>query len=103
MKDKVYPIFNTDLSCKDLIFKPEVFKNNYLIDRLFEDSKNKQLNEEENLAYVACTRAKDILIINGFASKKATWFSDLFIFLIIFFLEFRNPKLVFHRLKKLMV
>ena len=76
MKDKVYPIFNTDLSCKDLIFKPEVFKNNYLIDRLFEDSKNKQLNEEENLAYVACTRAKDILIINGFASKKATWFSN---------------------------
>ena len=76
MKDKVYPIFNTDLSCKDLIFKPEVFKNNYLIDRLFKDSKNKQLNEEENLAYVACTRAKDILIINGFASKKATWFSN---------------------------
>ena len=76
MKDKVYPIFNTDLSCKDLFYKPEVFKNNYLIDRLFKDSKNKQLNEEENLAYVACTRAKDILIINGFASKQATWFSN---------------------------
>ena len=76
MKDKVYPIFNTDFSCKDLIYKPEVFKNNCLIDRLFKDSKNKQLNEEENLAYVACTRAKDILIINGFASKKATWFSN---------------------------
>jgi ATP-dependent helicase/nuclease subunit A len=76
MKDKVYPIFNTDLSCKDLFYKPEVFKNNCLIDRLFKDSKNKQLNEEENLAYVACTRAKDILIINGFASKKSTWFSN---------------------------
>ena len=76
MKDKVYPIFNTDLSCKDLFYKPDIFKNNCLIDRLFKDSKNKQLNEEENLAYVACTRAKDILIINGFASKKATWFSN---------------------------
>ena len=31
MKDKVYPIFNTDLSCKDLFYKPEVFKNNYLM------------------------------------------------------------------------
>tara|TARA_Y100000992_G_scaffold160218_1_gene107240 strand:+ start:28 stop:1371 length:1344 start_codon:yes stop_codon:yes gene_type:complete len=76
MKDKVYPIFNTDLSCKDLFYKPEIFKNNCLIDRLFKDSKNKQLNEEENLAYVACTRAKDILIINGFTSEKASWFSN---------------------------
>ena len=30
----------------------------------------------KRMFYVACTRAKDILIINGFASKQATWFSN---------------------------
>ena len=40
---------------------------------------SKSISEEDNLLYVACTRAKEILIINGF-TEKGSWFTDSLFF-----------------------
>ena len=76
MQNKVYPVFNSDLSCKDILYKFDVFKNNIFIEELFQDASYKEIAEETNLSYVACTRAKNILVINGFNTKKDHWFSS---------------------------
>ena len=76
MQNKVYPVFNSDLSCKDILYKFDVFKNNIFIEELFQDASYKEIAEETNLSYVACTRAKNILVINGFNTKKDNWFSS---------------------------
>ena len=75
-KNIVYPVFNSDLSCKDILYRLDIFKNNKYIDELFKESFEKEVIEESNLSYVACTRAKNILIINGFETKKENWFSN---------------------------
>ena len=75
----IVPIFNDDYSCKDLfLLLPKFFKNNNLIEEYFKKHNNKEKLEEENLFYVACTRAKRILVINGFDNKKynKSWFSN---------------------------
>ena len=77
--DKILPVFSKDLSCKDLLYKPKIFKNNLIIDRYFKDSNTKDLSEDRNLLYVACTRAKQILIINGY-DTKGSWFSNSLFF-----------------------
>ena len=41
------------------------------------DSSARMQKEESNLLYVALTRAKKILIINGFQKKKDCWFNNL--------------------------
>jgi ATP-dependent helicase/nuclease subunit A len=81
-KLKIVPDFNDDLSCKDLYLNiPKVFKNNYYIENNFLSYNGKEILEENNLLYVACTRAKKFLIINGFAEKKysQSWFSNFLI------------------------
>jgi len=81
-KLKIVPDFNDDLSCKDLYLNiPKVFKNNYYIENNFLSYNGKEILEENNLLYVACTRAKKFLIINGFTEKKysQSWFSNFLI------------------------
>ena len=81
-KIKIVPDFNDDLSCKDLYLNiPKIFKNNYYIENNFLSYNRKEILEEDNLFYVACTRAKKFLIINGFDEKKysQSWFSNFLI------------------------
>jgi len=76
---KILPVFNNDLSCKDLyLHLPGVFKNNKNIEKLFIPLREKEISEERNLLYVACTRAKSVLVANGFCNAKydGSWFSN---------------------------
>ena len=76
---KILPVFNNDLSCKDLyLHLPGIFKNNKNIEKLFIPLREKDITEEQNLLYVACTRAKSVLIANGFRNAKCdgSWFSN---------------------------
>ena len=75
-KDMIYPIISDNLSCKDILYRTNIYKNNSFIENLFLESKEKEASEENNLLYVACTRAKKILIINGYADSKNNWFSN---------------------------
>ena len=70
---------NEDLSCKDIVYYPSIFKNNFIIENYLNNYKIKSISEEDNLLYVACTRAKEILIINGF-TEKGSWFTDSLFF-----------------------
>ena len=78
-KDIIFPIFNDDLGCEDLIYNPNIFKNNPLIEKIFYKNVSKRYQEEENLLYVACTRAMEILIVNGFKEKNS-WFTNSLFF-----------------------
>ena len=73
--DKIFPIFSQDFSCKDLIYNPKIFRNNIFIDSNFKSFEIKNLSENRNLLYVACTRAKSIFIVNGYRTKDS-WFSN---------------------------
>tara|TARA_S200000501_G_scaffold326551_1_gene325184 strand:- start:4359 stop:6764 length:2406 start_codon:yes stop_codon:yes gene_type:complete len=76
---RIIPIFNDDLTCKNLyLYLPKFFKNNRMIEKKFMAYKDKENLEELNLLYVACTRAKRILVINGFSDSKYSnsWFSN---------------------------
>lgn len=73
--DKILPIFSKDFACKDLLYNPKIFKNNIFIDSKFENTELRYLSEDRNLLYVACTRAKNVLIINGYKTKDS-WFSN---------------------------
>ena len=65
------------------IIKPDATKRditgsiNKIIEDNFIDSSARMQKEESNLLYVALTRAKKILIINGFQKKKDCWFNNL--------------------------
>ena len=63
------------------IFKCEKIKYNKNVNSIFDSCKNKEDLEEENLLYVACTRAKRALIVNGCQDKKSdgSWFSNFLI------------------------
>jgi ATP-dependent exoDNAse (exonuclease V) beta subunit len=71
------PSFNKDLSCRDIYLYLSIFKHNKIIEDNFIDSSARMQKEESNLLYVALTRAKKILIINGFQKKKDCWFNNL--------------------------
>ena len=78
-KLKIYPKFNADFSCKDIVlYIPGICKHNANVNSIFDSCKAKEDLEEENLLYVACTRAKRVLIANGFQDKKSegSWFSN---------------------------
>ena len=75
-KNIICPILNDDLSCKDILYRTNIYKNNTFIENIFLDSKEKEISEENNLLYVACTRARKILIINGYTENKNNWFSS---------------------------
>ena len=79
-KSKLIPIFNQDLSCDDVhLYIPKIFKNSKNIEEKFLlPLREKETCEEKNLLYVACTRAKRVLIANGFDNKKydGSWFSN---------------------------
>ena len=78
-KLKIYPKFNSDFSCKDMtLYVPGICKHNKNINSIFNSCKVKEDIEEENLLYVACTRAKKTLIVNGCQDKKSegSWFSS---------------------------
>ncbi len=79
LKNIIYPVFNKSLACEDLILRTTNFQNNSIIDKKFLEAKSKEQNEEANLLYVACTRAKNTLIINGFKNQNC-WFSDYLFF-----------------------
>ena len=78
-KNNVYVLTNKDLSCKDIVYYPSIFRNNLIIEDYLNSYKIKNSSEEQNLLYVACTRAKDLLIINGF-EEKGSWFMDSLFF-----------------------
>lgn len=78
-KDYLHVLANEDLSCKDIVYYPSIFKNNFIIENYLNSYKIKSISEEDNLLYVACTRAKEILIINGFTEKRS-WFTDSLFF-----------------------
>ena len=78
-KDYLHVLANEDLSCKDIVYYPSIFKNNFIIENYLNNYKIKSISEEDNLLYVACTRAKEILIINGF-TEKGSWFTDSLFF-----------------------
>jgi ATP-dependent helicase/nuclease subunit A len=73
----ILPSFNKDLSCRDIYLYLSIFKHNKIIEDNFIDSSARMQKEESNLLYVALTRAKKILIINGFQKKKDCWFNNL--------------------------
>tara|TARA_B110000240_G_scaffold93724_1_gene106393 strand:+ start:886 stop:3297 length:2412 start_codon:yes stop_codon:yes gene_type:complete len=78
-KLKIYPKFNSDFSCKDMIlYVPGICKHNKNINSILDSCKAKEDVEEENLLYVACTRAKRTLVVNGCQDKKSegSWFSS---------------------------
>ena len=78
-KLKIYPKFNSDFSCKDIfLYIPGIGKHNKNINTIFDSCKIKEDLEEENLLYVACTRAKKTLVVNGCQDKKSdgSWFSN---------------------------
>ena len=77
--DKIIPIISKDFSCKDLMYNPKIFKNNIFIDSNFKNLEKKDLSEDRNLLYVACTRAKNMLIVNGYKIKDS-WFSNSLFF-----------------------
>ena len=79
LKNIIYPVFNNFLACEDLILRTTNFQNNSIIDKKFLDAKSKEETEEKNLLYVACTRAKNTLIINGFENQNC-WFSNYLFF-----------------------
>ena len=77
---RIIPIFNDDLTCKNLyLYLPKFFKNNRMIEKKFMPYKDKENLEELNLLYVACTRARNLLVINGFSDSKYSnsWFANL--------------------------
>jgi len=81
-KLKIYPKFNSDFSCKDMIlYVPGICKHNKNVNSIFDSCKIKENLEEENLLYVACTRAKRTLIVNGYQDKKSdgSWFSNFLV------------------------
>lgn len=78
-KNFLHILSNNDLSCKDIVYYPSIFKNNFIIENYLNSYKLKNISEEDNLLYVACTRAKEILIINGF-NEKGSWFKDSLFF-----------------------
>ena len=73
----IFPVFNKNLSCSEVYLYLSVFKHNKIIEEIFLNSLKRMQMEENNLLYVACTRAKNILIINGFQQKKDCWFHNL--------------------------
>jgi len=76
---KIYQKFNSDFSCKDIfLYVPGICKHNKNINSIFDSCKVKEDLEEENLLYVACTRSKRALIVNGYHDKKSdgSWFSN---------------------------
>ena len=73
----IFPVFNKDLSCNEIYLYLSTFKHNKIIENIFLNSSKRLQMEENNLLYVACTRAKNILIINGFQQKKDCWFNNL--------------------------
>ena len=78
-KLKIYHKFNSDFSCKDIfLYVPGICKYNKNVNSIFDSCKIKEDLEEENLLYVACTRAKRSLIVNGCQDKKSdgSWFSN---------------------------
>ena len=79
LKNIIYPVFNNSLVCEDLILRTTNFQNNSIIDKKFLEARSKEKTEEENLLYVACTRAKNTLIINGFDNQNS-WFSNYLFF-----------------------
>ena len=81
-KLKIYQKFNSDFSCKDIfLYVPGICKYNKNVNSIFDSCKTKEDLEEENLLYVACTRAKRTLIVNGCQDKKSdgSWFSNFLI------------------------
>ncbi len=64
-----------------LLYLPE--KNFQKEEPLFQERKEKQLEEEKRIFYVACTRARDYLILTGILSDKNArsrleWLQDVF-------------------------
>ena len=77
---RIIPTFNDDLSLQDLyLYPPKFFKNNKIIEKKFISHREKENLEELNLLYVACTRARNLLVINGFSDSKYSnsWFANL--------------------------
>ena len=77
--NNIISIFSKDFACIDLLYDPKIFKKNILIDNKFSNAKLRYVSEDRNLLYVACTRAKNILIINGYKTKDS-WFSNSLFF-----------------------